>query len=81
MNSAESGHVEHPADHDDHGSTPAAWTTVAIITLAFAVGTVAVVLANWAMFWVGVGLVVVGAVVGRVMQAIGLGKKSPVSDS
>lgn len=62
--------------HDDHGSTPAAWTAVAIITLAFAVGTLAVVLANWPLFWVGVGLVVVGAIVGRVMQALGMGKRA-----
>ncbi len=72
-------HDDHAHDdhaHDDHGSTPAAWTAVAIITLAFAVGTLAVVLANWPLFWVGVGLVVVGAIVGRVMQALGLGKRA-----
>jgi hypothetical protein len=68
-------------EHDDHGSTPAAWTAVVIITIAFAVGTLAVVLGNWPMFWVGVGLVVVGAVVGKVMQAAGLGKKAPASPS
>lgn len=61
--------------HDDHGSTPAAWTAVTIITLAFAIGTLAVVLANWPLFWVGVGLVLVGALVGRVMQSLGLGKQ------
>ncbi len=68
-------------EHDDHGSTPAAWTAVVIITIAFAVGTLAVVLGNWPMFWVGVGLVVLGAVVGKVMQAAGLGKKTPASPS
>lgn len=66
---------EHAEEHDDHGSTPAAWTTVTIITIAFIVGTLAVVLGNWPMFWGGVGLVVVGAVVGKIMQAMGLGKK------
>ncbi len=66
----------HNGAHDDHGSTPAAWTAVVIITIAFAVGTVAIVVANWPLFWVGVGLVVVGAVVGRVMQSMGLGKKT-----
>ena len=62
--------------HEDHGSTPAAWTAVAIITLAFIVGTVALILANWPLFWVGVALVVVGAAVGKVMALMGLGKKS-----
>lgn len=60
--------------HDDHGSTPAAWTAVVIITIAFVVGTLAVVLGNWPMFWVGVALVVVGGIVGKVMAAMGLGK-------
>ena len=56
-----------------HGSTPAAWTTVVIITIAFFVGTLAVILGNWPMFWVGAALVVVGAVVGKIMQKAGLG--------
>lgn len=80
-NPAGSAHSDQQVPHDDHGSTPAAWTAVVIITIAFAVGTVAVVLANWPLFWVGVALVVVGAVVGRVMQAMGLGKKTPNRDS
>lgn len=67
-------------EHDDHGSTPAAWTAVTIITIAFIVGTLAVVLGNWPMFWAGVGLVVLGAVVGKVMQSMGLGKKAPAAN-
>ncbi len=62
--------------HEDHGSTPAAWTAVVIIILAFVVGTLAIILANWPLFWVGVGLVVLGAVVGKVMAMMGLGKKT-----
>jgi len=73
---SESAHPE----HDDHGSTPAAWTAVVIITIAFTVGTLAVVLGNWPMFWVGVGLVVLGAVVGRIMRAMGLGKRTPARE-
>ena len=61
--------------HEDHGSTPAAWTAVVIITLAFTVGTVALILANWPLFCVGVALVFVGAAVGKVMALMGLGKK------
>lgn len=68
------------ASDEDHGSTPAAWTTVTIITIAFAVGTVAIILGNWPLFWVGVALVVVAPVVGKVMQKMGLGKKQPVSN-
>lgn len=58
---------------NDHGSTPAAWTAVIIIMLAFAVGTLAVVLGNWTMFWIGVAMVPIGAIVGKVMQKMGLG--------
>ena len=65
-----------PVHHDDHGSTPAAWTTVVIIALAFVLGTLAVILGNWPLFWVAAGLVVVGAIVGKVMQMMGLGKKT-----
>ncbi len=61
--------------HESHGNTPAAWTAVAIITIAFVVGTLAVILANWVMFGVGVALVVIGAVVGKVMSMMGLGQK------
>jgi hypothetical protein len=61
--------------HDDHGSTPAAWTTVVIITLAFVLGTLAVVLGNWPLFWVSVGIVILGGVVGKAMSMMGFGKK------
>lgn len=59
----------------NHGNTPAAWTACTIIMVAFLVGTIAVILANWPLFWVGgVGLGVVGIVVGWVMSMMGMGK-------
>ena len=67
--------VQASAHHEDHGSTPAAWTAVVIITIAFIVGTLAVVLGNWPMFWVGVALLPISLVVGKVMQAMGLGAR------
>jgi predicted membrane channel-forming protein YqfA (hemolysin III family) len=68
------------AHHDNHGQTPAAWTAVIIIMVASVVATLGVVLGNWPMFWVGMGLVVVGAVVGKVMAMAGLGKQ-PKADA
>jgi uncharacterized membrane protein len=59
--------------HNSHGHTPAAWTLVVIVTIAFIVGTLGLVLGSWPMFWVGVGLVVLGGVVGKVMQMMGMG--------
>lgn len=63
------------APHDNHGSTPAAWTTVVIITIAFILGTLAIILGNWPLFWGSAALVVVGAIVGAIMAKAGLGKK------
>lgn len=67
------------SDAHSHGSTPAAWTLVVIVTLGFAVGTLALILNNWPLFWVGVALVPIGAIVGKVMQAMGLGAKDRAS--
>ncbi len=63
-----------PQHHDDHGSTPAAWTAVIIIMVAFVVGTVAIILGTWWLFWVAVGMVVLGAIAGKVLAMMGLGK-------
>lgn len=60
--------------HDNHGQTPAAWTAVIIIMLAFLLGTIAVVAGAWVLFWVGgVGLAIVGMIVGKVMSMAGYG--------
>ncbi|MEO8106400.1 MAG: HGxxPAAW family protein [Actinomycetes bacterium] len=61
------------ADHDNHGSTPAAWTAVSIVMFAFLVGGVGVLIEQPWVFWAGVALVVVGIVVGKVMQMMGMG--------
>lgn len=62
-----------PREHH-HGNTPAAWTAAIIVMVAFLVSTVGLVVGSWVAFWVGVGLVVVGGVVGLVMQRMGLGQ-------
>lgn len=63
-------------EHDDHGSTPAAWTAVTIIMVAFLVGGVGVLVSEPWIFWAGLVLVVVGVVVGKVMQMMGMGAGS-----
>lgn len=60
-------------EHDNHGQTPAAWTAVIIIIVAFLVGTVGLVIGNWVVFGIGVGLVVVGGIAGKVMSMAGMG--------
>lgn len=56
-----------------HGSTPAAWTAVCLALVAFLVGGVGLMAGSWLVFWLGVALLVVAAVAGKVMQAMGLG--------
>ena len=60
---------------NSHGNTPAAWTAVTIIMIAFVIGAVAVLTANWALFWIGgVGGCLLGAVVGKGMSMMGYGQ-------
>ena len=60
--------------HDLHGNSPAAWTAVTIVLIAFTVGAIAMVLGpNWLLFWISVGIAVVGGLAGKVMQLLGFG--------
>lgn len=61
-----------------HGNTPAAWAAVMIILVGFVVGGLGMVIDNWTMFWVGVALLPIGGVVGKIMQKMGMGAQ-PVS--
>lgn len=65
---------------DSHGNTPAAWTTVVLIIVGFCVGGAGMVLSDYKLTWtfVGLGVVVAGAIIGKVMQLMGLGRPSPV---
>ncbi|GAB2608354.1 hypothetical protein GCM10027168_46700 [Streptomyces capparidis] len=60
-----------------HGHTPAAWTGVTITFIGFCVAGAAVVMANLPLMWVGFGVVLLGGVVGKVMQMMGMGKTQP----
>ena len=59
-----------------HGNTPAAWTGVVIILVGFAIGGIGLVVSSWLLFWIGVILWPVGAIVGKVMQRMGLGAET-----
>lgn len=62
----------------NHGSTPAAWTGVAIVLLGFVIGGVGLLLDNMLLFWVGVACAPIGAIVGYAMGKMGLGAQVPV---
>ena len=63
------------SEHPDHGHTVAAWTAVTIIMLAFLVGTIGVVLAKPAIFWVGMAMIPLGLIAGKVLALMGFGAK------
>ena len=60
-----------------HGNTPAACTAVTIMFVGFLIAGFAVAFAEPWLFFVGIGIVVIGAITGKVMQMMGMG--SPVS--
>jgi hypothetical protein len=62
-------------EHDNEGKTPANWTGAAIVTLAFIVGTLGVVLAQPLIFWIGVVILAAGMVTWKVM----LGMETPAA--
>ena len=62
------------AVHDEsHGHSTAAWAAVGIIMLGALIMSVAVVIASVPGFVVGVVVVVLGAVAGKVLSAMGFG--------
>lgn len=56
-----------------HGHSPAAWTAVVIMLLAFALGTLFFWLDMPVLVWASVGLLLVGAIVGWAMSKAGYG--------
>ena len=56
-----------------HGNTPAAWTGVTLILVGFVVGGLGLILDNWLVFWIGVALVPVAMIIGKIMQRMGMG--------
>jgi len=60
---------------DNHGSTPAAWTAVTIVMIAFCVGGLGVLISQAWLFWVGIAMIALGAATGKVMQMMGMGAK------
>ena len=55
------------------GNSPAAWTAVIIMLVAFSIGTIAFFFNVQLMVWVAVGLLIVGALVGYLLKRMGYG--------
>ncbi|MCU1408976.1 MAG: hypothetical protein JWM23_1056 [Microbacteriaceae bacterium] len=56
-----------------HGHSPASWTAVTIMLVAFVIGTVAFFLELAWLVWAAAALLVVGLIVGWIMSRVGYG--------
>lgn len=63
----------------NHGKTSAAWATVWIVMIGGAVCAVGAILESTVLIIAGGAAIVLGLVVGKVMQAMGLGQQGPES--
>jgi site-specific recombinase len=66
-----------PVSPDHHGDSPAAWISVAIMLIGFAVGTVAFFLAIVPIVFVGVAIIVVGFILWPLLAKLGYGVHGP----
>lgn len=65
---------DHP-DDPGHGDSVAAWTSVIVIMLAFAIGTWAAWVADSVLLYISIGIGVVGVVLGPILSKLGFGLK------
>lgn len=56
-----------------HGHSPAAWTAVIIMLIAFTIGTTAFFFVIPWLVWASLGLLIVGPIVGAIMAKAGYG--------
>ena len=66
-----------PVSPDHHGDSPAAWISVTIMLIGFAVGTVAFFLAIVPIVFVGVAIIVVGFILWPLLAKLGYGVNGP----
>ena len=66
---------------DRHGRSPAAWTAVTILLVASFLMCLAVVVTSWPLAIVGIVLVLVGVIVGKLLAMAGLGRSKPDESS
>jgi hypothetical protein len=59
------------------GHSPAAWTAVIILLIAFSIGTIAFWFSMAWLVWASVGLAIVGLIVGGILSKAGYGVNGP----
>ena len=81
MASSTQQHAEDVDDHDPygHGSSVAAWTAVGLVMVGGFLMSLAVAITQLWMFIVGVVVVVLGGISGKVLGTLGFGAAQPGS--
>ena len=74
LESSEKAYLPKVASPTNHGHTTAARVTVSVVMLGVVVSAVAVVAAKPLLLWVGLAVIMVGLVVGRLLRMSGLGQ-------
>lgn len=69
--------MSNPIAEPGHGHSPAAWTAVVIMLVAFSLGTLFFWLDLPVLVWASAGLLVVGLIVGWAMAKAGYGVNGP----
>ena len=64
-------------EHDAEGNSPAAWTAVIIMLVAFTVGTIAFWFELPIVVWLSVVVLAIGPIVGWLMARAGYGVNGP----
>lgn len=67
----------HEEDHEGHGNSVAAWASVIIMLIGFAVASIGVMKASVPMTIGGAAVVVIGALLWPIMSRMGYGDKNP----
>lgn len=65
--------MSHDNSDPGHGNSPAAWTAVVIILVAFTIGTVAFFFSIAWLVWASAALALVGVATGIVLARLGYG--------
>jgi len=71
---SETAHLPPSAPWTNHGHTVAAWTAVIVVLIGGIVAALGVLIALVWLFWVGLAVVGLGVVAGKVLQMAGYGQ-------
>ncbi|ADG74885.1 hypothetical protein Cfla_1990 [Cellulomonas flavigena DSM 20109] len=70
----ETMHLPPTSAPTNHGRTLAAWTTTWVVVLGGVVAGLGVALTFAWLFWVGLGVIAAGLILGKVLQVLGHGQ-------